>query len=128
MPTDPLSSALTLPFRYRVYRGLGLCAGLLRLSGGQLSIEYRLTYAGVAKRHVQVIHIPLNVVEEVDYRQPWLDPASLMLRLSRLDLVDRMPGQSAAEFLIGIPKSKRELARKFAAALEYEVSNAKLRH
>ena len=119
---------ISLPFRIEnIFAGFAKVNGIIRLEGDSLEIEFQTmdNVVEMIKSNVNNISIPVTDIEEIDVKKSiWGN--KLILRISRLGVISKLPAQEAGEIRLSIDKkhteSALELVRKIdPSAVDYRM-------
>ncbi len=121
----------SVPFKTTdTYEGLAETKGLLRFENNQIILQFQTQDAvfGLMKSDVKDVQIPLEALESVEFITRWWG-SKIAIHVNRLDLVQRIPGQSSNEIILKITRANKGLAgdisRKIRLSLsEYEYDEA----
>jgi len=110
-----------VPFKLDdTYGGLAKTQGLITGEADRLRLQFQIQDAlvGVIKSDVRQIDIPLADVASVEFREAWFGFSNrLVIQVTRLDLLQSIPGIAQGRLVLGVDRHDRPAARAFAAEL-----------
>lgn len=93
---------ISLPFRIEnIFAGFAKVNGIIRLEGDFVEIEFQTmdNVVEMIKSNVKNISIPVADIEEIDFKKSiWGN--KLILRISKLSAISKVPSQEAGEIKI----------------------------
>ena len=111
---------ISLPFRIEnIFAGFAKVNGIIRLEGDFVEIEFQTmdNVIEMIKSNVKNISIPVADIEEIDFKKSiWGN--KLILRISKLSAISKVPSQEAGEIKLSIEKKHTESALEFIRKID----------
>ena len=105
--------------------GMSQTNGLLRFERDTLVFEFQNVTLGLIKSRAKETHVPLRAVAAIDLKTN-LFQTKLLLRVSRLGVLDGLPHNGKGELKLSLKRKDRKEAAAFISAVRLRQSELKL--
>lgn len=119
---------LAVPFKFKIYNGLGRCEGMIRDEGGHLAIDFQKSDAimGLLKSDVKTVRIALKDLDSVTLVRGWLGTTwfgvDIVLQAAKLETLKDVPGMSQGKVVLEVERKDSAAAERLVAALHVDVN------
>jgi hypothetical protein len=111
-----------VPFVLEAYGGFAEVHGLMHLESNSLILEFQIqdSILNVLRSEVREVHIPLEAIESISYKQGWLR-SKFIIKTYKVRTLKDVPSSDKGEVILRIKRQDRKKAARLASDLKLKL-------